>query len=183
VLAEIAKVAEDRLGAHYLFRNRSRPAYPRLQNLRACFSHWATGAAIQDALAGEEMVLSLVRSAFEDSPPQVQPTASTRRLMRRAKEFLGAELANPIRLRDVGRAAGASPAYLTNTFRRVEGVSLHRYLTLLRLARALAILPQADDLTALALDIGFSSHSHFSAAFRRAFGCTPSQFRQTARGH
>ena len=183
VLAEIAKVAEDRLGAHYLFRNRSRPAHPPLQNLRACFSHWATGAAIQDALAGEVMVLSLVRSAFEDSPPQVQPTASTRRLMRRVKEFLGAELANPIRLRDVGRAAGASPTYLTNIFRRVEGVSLHRYLTQLRLARALAILPQADDLTALALDIGFSSHSHFSAAFRRAFGCTPSQFRQTARGH
>jgi AraC-like DNA-binding protein len=103
--------------------------------------------------------------------------------MRRAKEFLEAELANPIRLRDVGRAAGASPAYLTNIFRRVEGVSLHRYLTQLRLARALAVLPQADDLTALALGIGFSSHSHFSAAFRRAFGCTPSQFRQTARGH
>ena len=183
VLAEIAKVAEDRLGAHYLFRNRSRPAHPPLQNLRACFSHWATGAAIQDALAGEVMVLSLVRSAFEDSPPQVQPTASTRRLMRRVKEFLGAELANPIRLRDVGRAAGASPTYLTNIFRRVEGVSLHRYLTQLRLARALAVLPQADDLTVLALGIGFSSHSHFSAAFRRAFGCTPSQFRQTARGH
>jgi hypothetical protein len=38
-------------------------------------------------------------------------------------------------------------------------------------------LPHANDLTALALDLGFSSHSHFAAAFRRAFRCTPSGFR------
>jgi len=45
----------------------------------------------------------------------------------------------------------------------------------------LAELPYTDDLTMLALDTGFSSHSHFTAAFRRAFGCTPSQFRMSTR--
>jgi AraC-like DNA-binding protein len=63
----------------------------------------------------------------------------------------------------------------------VEGVPLHGYLTQLRLARALVELPHASDLTTLALDLGFSSHSHFTAVFRAAFGCTPSQFRETAR--
>ena len=38
-----------------------------------------------------------------------------------------------------------------------------------------------DDLTALALDTGFSSHSHFTAVFRRTFGSTPSAFRQASR--
>jgi AraC-like DNA-binding protein len=90
-------------------------------------------------------------------------------------------LADQIRLVDIGKAVGASPAYLTATFRRVEGLSLHQYLTQLRLARALAEVPYTDNLTALALDTGFSSHSHFTAAFRRAFGCTPSQFRLTTR--
>jgi AraC-like DNA-binding protein len=47
----------------------------------------------------------------------------------------------------------------------------------LRLARALIEVPHADDLTALALDLGFSSHSHFTAAFRRAFGQSPSTAR------
>ena len=78
-------------------------------------------------------------------------------------------------------AAGASPAYLTDLFTRVEGISLHQYLTQLRLAHALVELPHTDDLTALALDLGFSSHSHFSYAFRRGFGCTPSQFRESTR--
>ena len=55
------------------------------------------------------------------------------------------------------------------------------YVTQLSLARALAELPHVDDLTTLALDVGFSSHSHLSAAFRRALGMTPSQFRATSR--
>ncbi len=58
---------------------------------------------------------------------------------------------------------------------------LHRYLTQLRLSRALSELPHADDLTELALELGFSSHSHFSARFRQAFGLTPSEFRRGCR--
>jgi AraC-like DNA-binding protein len=86
-----------------------------------------------------------------------------------------------VRLVDVAREVGTSPAYLTDLFRRVEGVPLHKYLVQLRLARALVELPSASDLTALALSLGFSSHSHFSFAFRRAFGSTPSQFRENTR--
>jgi AraC-like DNA-binding protein len=44
-------------------------------------------------------------------------------------------------------------------------------------------LPQYDDLTTLSLDLGFSSHSHFSAAFREAYGRSPSEFRQSALPH
>ncbi|MFA6441419.1 MAG: helix-turn-helix domain-containing protein, partial [Sterolibacterium sp.] len=38
----------------------------------------------------------------------------------------------------------------------------------------------ADDLTALAIELGFSSHSHFAETFRREFGRTPSQVRSNA---
>ena len=182
VLAEIVDAAGAHLPAHPLFRRRSRRAEPRLQSLRTRFLYWASGAADVDDLAAEELVLALLRSALVDDVPRVEPGSSSRSLIRRTKEFLEAEFANPIRLRHVGRAVGASPAYLTDLFRRVEGVPLHRYVAQLRLARALVELPHADDLSTLALEVGFSSHSHFSAAFRRAFGCTPSQFRQTTRG-
>lgn len=57
-------------------------------------------------------------------------------------------------------------------FRVVEGRPLHKYLVQLRLARALVEVPHADDLTALACELGFSNHSHFTAVFRRTFGCT-----------
>jgi AraC-like DNA-binding protein len=181
ILTEIADVAVPDLPRHSLFRRRSRRADPRLQSLRAHFLYWATGVADVDDLAAEEMVLTLLRSALVDDAPRNDPPDASRRLIRRTKEFLAAEFPYPIRLRDVGRAVGASPAYLTDLFRHVEGVPLHRYLVQLRLAHALVELPHTADLTRLALEIGFSSHSHFSAAFRRTFGCTPSQFRQRAR--
>ena len=58
---------------------------------------------------------------------------------------------------------------------------LYRYHLRLRLARALDLAPEAEDLTALGLDLGFSSHSHFTAAFRRAYGRAPGEFRRATR--
>ena len=182
VLSELAKVKGQPLGEHRLFKRRSWRAGQRLQDLRTRFLHWACGSSHADALEAAELVLFLLRSALDDGEPCRQSNApSTARLIRRTKELLEGRMSDPVRLVDIAREVGASPAYLTDLFRRVEGVSLHRYLTQLRLARALVELPHAADLTALALSLGFSSHSHFSFAFRRAFGSTPSQFRDNTR--
>ena len=45
--------------------------------------------------------------------------------------------------------------------------------------RALDLLPQCADMSALAFDLGFSSHSHFASAFRQTYGRSPSAFRQS----
>jgi AraC-like DNA-binding protein len=105
------------------------------------------------------------------------------RLADRAKLVLVSDLARRWTLADIAKEVGGSPVYLTQVFQQVEGLPLYRYQLRLRLARALTLLAQCDDLTALGLDLGFSSHSHFSAAFREAYGRTPSEFRQSAVGH
>jgi AraC family transcriptional regulator len=179
-LAEIAHASESRLPSHPLFRRRSRLADPALQCMRARYLHRAANG-VSDETEREELVLTLLRLALQSSSDGCTATSRTRRLIARTKEFLEAHLCGPVRLADVSRAVGASPAYLTDVFRRVEGLPLHRYLVQLRLARALVELPHADDLTTLAFNLGFSSHSHFTAVFGRAFGCTPSEFRQSTR--
>jgi len=75
---------------------------------------------------------------------------------------------------------GGSPVYLTQIFQQVEGLPLYRYQLRLRLARSLDLLAEYDDLTTLGLELGFSSHSHFSAAFRAVYGRSPSEFKQSA---
>jgi AraC-like DNA-binding protein len=60
---------------------------------------------------------------------------------------------------------------------------MYRYQLRLRLARALDLLGDYDDVTDLALALGFSSHSHFSAAFKQVYGQTPSAFRKLSRLH
>jgi AraC-like DNA-binding protein len=181
-LSEIARASGDLLRAHPFFLERSRRASPGLRAFRDRFLCWAGGASADDDLAAEELLIALLRTALDGGSRRSPAGRTNARLIGRTKAFLEAELANPIRLADIGRAVGASPAYLTDMFRRSEGLPLHQYLTQLRLARALADLPHAEDLTTLALDAGFSSHSHFSAAFRRAFWITPSRFRHLTRG-
>lgn len=176
LLAELADAPEACLSLHLLFRRRSRRADFGLQQLRARFLHGAIRGD-WNGLAGEELMISLLRFSLDCAAPGHAPSRPTRRLIGRAKEFLEANLSSQVRLADIALAVGSSPAYLTDTFRRVEGVPLHRYLTQLRLARALMELPYAQDLTMLALGLGFSNHSHFTTLFRRAFGCTPSVFR------
>jgi AraC family transcriptional regulator len=183
ILAELTHLNAARLSLHPLFRRRSRRSDVGLQFLRARFLQIITCGDV-DRLAAEELLMGLLRRALETDTESLDAGRPTRRLIARAKEFLETGFADPIRLADVAQAVGSSPAYLTDVFSRVEGVPLHRYLTQLRLARALVELPDAGDITTLALNLGFSSHSHFTAAFRRAFACTPSQFRRAAgNGH
>src|SRR5262245_11161726 len=180
LLGELVHTQHARLSSHPLFVRRSRRANMTVQRLRARFVHEAARGN-RDVLALEELLLHLLRCALEVEPQGVAPSISTRRLIRRTKLFLDAYSSSGLRLGDVARAVGASPAYLTNVFHRAEGIPIHKYLVHLRLARALLELPHANDLTVLALDLGFSSHSHFAAAFRRAFDCTPSDFRGLTR--
>jgi len=140
---------------------------------------------IAEPLEVESLALNLVRRALGRRTAH-HPGASTgrQRLVDRAKLVLASDLARRWTLADVAAEVRVSPVYLTQLFQLVEGVPLYRYQLRLRLARALDLLPECDDLTALSLELGFSSHSHFSGAFRQMYAQSPSSFRQSARwGH
>ena len=90
--------------------------------------------------------------------------------------------ASDLGLDALARQAGCSPFHLARLFRRACGTTFSDYRIRLRLALALERLAQgADDLAALAGSLGFSHHSHFSAAFRRQLGMTPSDARERLR--
>ncbi len=98
-----------------------------------------------------------------------------------AKTVLTQGFREPISLDEVARRAGSSVFHLCRTFRRHTGSTLHGYRNQMRLRTALErVAAPASDLTDLALDLGYSSHSHFTAAFRKAFGIAPSSFRRKA---
>ena len=79
----------------------------------------------------------------------------------------------------LARRVHVSPFHLARTFRRRVGLPLHRYLLRARMAAALAeILDTTRALTAIAMDLGFSSPSHFSATFRATFGASPATVRR-----
>ena len=180
LLREIAPAGLLHVGDPLRFRPPRLRIDPRAQVLVALLRH-ALHEGVAEALEGESLALTLVHRAL--APRTTHAAASShgrQRLVDRAKLVLARDLARRWTLAEVATEVGVSPVYLTQAFRDVEGVPLYRYQLRLRLARALDLLGEWDDLTALGLHLGFSSHSHFSAAFQKAYGRTPSEFRQAA---
>jgi len=136
---------------------------------------WADVTALQ-------IVADVLGSAFEQKHGSAKHKPTTRQdhvdRTEAVKTYLAGRLGERITLDEVARAVHASPYHLARIFQRETGVPLHRYLTQLRLRISLERLAEgASDLTELALELGFSSHSHFTDAFRKEFGRSPSQFR------
>ena len=104
------------------------------------------------------------------------------RALARVKEAVAVTPAAKWTIEKLARIAGLSPFHLCRVFRAMTGTSIYDYVLRERLACALdAVLDSEGDLTAVALDAGFSSHSHFTARFRGFFGCTPAALRRRAR--
>jgi AraC family transcriptional regulator len=83
------------------------------------------------------------------------------------------------RIRDLADALGVSPFHLAHVFRSVTGLSIHQYLLRVRMRAAVSRLEAgASNISRLALDLGFSSHSHFTAVFQRHVGASPAAVRR-----
>jgi AraC-like DNA-binding protein len=152
----------------------------RAQALVALLRH-SLHEQVAESLEAEVLALTLVRRALgARSSHAPGATLGRQKLVDRAKIVLSGDLMRRWTLAEIAGELRVSPVYLTQVFQQVEGLPLYQYQLRLRLARALDLLARHDDLTTLALDLGFSSHSHFSAAFRRLYGRSPSEFRQSA---
>jgi len=181
---------EDALAPDHLDRRgRSGPSHgllsPNAMMLRNLLWTRLKGAAA-DAFESEALgldLLSMALSSMRDGPLPLRRASLNRR--RRAVECVKQAVAlAPADKWDVARLAkiaNLSPFHLCHIFRQIVGTSIYGYVLQERLALALAaVLAGGKDLTAIALDAGFASHSHFTARFRGFFGCTPSALRRLA---
>lgn len=92
----------------------------------------------------------------------------------RVVALLKRHLAEPLSLEELGKRVGCSPFYLSRTFSKLTGTTLPLYLRRLRMERAAELLRSGQcNVTEAALEVGYSSLSHFSQAFHEAFGCCP----------
>jgi AraC-like DNA-binding protein len=179
LMGELAPREQIREGPALAFRQPRLRIDPRAQALVALLRHGLHRRAM-DTLEAEALVLTLVRRSLGERTSHA-PGASPGRqkLVDRAKLVLSADPARHWTLAGIAAEVGVSPVYLTQAFQQVEGTPLYRYQLRLRLARALDLLGEYDNLTTLAITLGFSSHSHFSSAFRQAYGRTPGEFQRS----
>jgi AraC-like DNA-binding protein len=110
--------------------------------------------------------------------PTVVVAPRHRAAVEAVQRHIDAHLGDDLDLATLAALAHTSPFHFSRLFRAVTGLPPHRYLRRARLERAGQLLTDGDaTITAIANQVGFSSVSHFIAAFRRHTGLTPGQYR------
>jgi AraC family transcriptional regulator len=102
--------------------------------------------------------------------------------LRRVLDYISTNVDEDITLADLARVGGQSPFHFARKFTLAMGVSPKRYVSRMRLDRAMAELAAGRlPLAQIALNAGFSSQASFTRAFRRATGMTPQEYRRRRR--
>jgi len=92
----------------------------------------------------------------------------------RVISILKSDIAEPPTLEALGKQVGCSPFYLSRIFSQQMGQTISQFLRQLRMEKAAELLRQGRlNVTQVAMEVGYSSSSHFSVAFHETFGCCP----------
>lgn len=101
----------------------------------------------------------------------------TPRALKRALDYIEANLNGTSTLAGIAEAAGLSPFHFARQFRLATGVSPHQYLLIRRIDRAKELLLRGDrPIADVAVEVGFCDQSHFNRYFKRLSGMTPRAF-------
>lgn len=124
----------------------------------------------------ELLLHNLVDNSFA-SPDRVMAHQHADALSR-AVQFIDFHLAEHIDLQSISRVAGLSPSHFNRIFKAHHHISVHRFVLIRRLERVRKLLRETEQsIATVALEVGFSSQSHLTTAFRQRFAMTPAQYR------
>ncbi|MGV2103414.1 MULTISPECIES: helix-turn-helix domain-containing protein [unclassified Rhizobium] len=123
-------------------------------------------------------MIGLGAELAENDPPYAQSSRNVARMC----DFIAANFMEDIDTIDIARAADLHPKYAMNLFKKSTGMTLSKYVNLLRLSRAQAMLMSEEaNVLQVAMDSGFGSISAFNKSFRHIAGMSPSDFRRDLR--
>ena len=138
------------------------------------------------SLRSEELALRIIERVIalmaSDRQTPAAPTGRETRRVIEAIRLVESDAARPLELKEMAAVAGMSKYHFLRVFRRLTGMTPHRYLISARLRRAaLALTSSRRPVIAVALDAGFGDLSTFNKTFRAVFGLTPTQYRDLRR--
>jgi AraC family transcriptional regulator len=139
------------------------------------------GEAAADYLASLAHSLFIRASQVVRLPTKAPPRETLAPLnLRRVADHIERRLSDRITVRELAAIAGLSRAHFSRAFLNATGAPPHGFIQSRRLALVRRRLEEgAEDLSQLAAQAGFSSHSHMTTAFRQAFGITPREHRHS----
>jgi AraC-like DNA-binding protein len=112
------------------------------------------------------------------STPAAAQRLRTLALLRRVRDRIDREHAQPPNVEALARGVNLSPGHLSREFRQAYGESPYSYLMTRRIERAMALLRRGDlSVTEVCFAVGCSSLGTFSTRFTELVGVPPSVYR------
>jgi AraC-like DNA-binding protein len=97
--------------------------------------------------------------------------------VRRVCAYMRRHYGEPISLDSLANRVGRNTGYLATLFRRQTGMTIHRYLTGIRMERAARLLRRREKVEAVVLLVGYRSKKNFYRQFEATFGVTPGKYK------
>ena len=152
-------------------------AFIRVEDLGGAFGH-----CYGESVAWAIIARVLARCSHDASAHASNTSGLAKWRLKRAVDFIEANLGEPIGLAEMAAAAGLSRMHFAAQFRAATGTRPHEYLLRSRIERAQHLLTSSSSpLVDVALEVGFKSQSHFTTVFARFVGETPKGWRQRTR--
>jgi AraC-like DNA-binding protein len=99
-------------------------------------------------------------------------------LAQRCREYIAAHIYEPVNVNRIAKKLRVSRSYLSRTYKEACGETIIERIHKEKIAAAEMLLVHSQSpVVNIAMDLGFSSQSHFSQVFRKEKGMTPSQYR------
>lgn len=125
-------------------------------------------------------LLMLMREILHDRHPDSTDPTETDQLANQIKDFLDQNYRTKLTLKEIGDRLHINYYYLSHIFKDKTGYSPMQYIMYRRVGEAQSMLHYTQKpIGEIAHQLGFSSHSHFSAVFTRSVGISPSEYRDS----
>ncbi|PQJ28802.1 hypothetical protein BSZ32_10060 [Rubritalea profundi] len=100
-------------------------------------------------------------------------------LLKRLTDYMWGKLHSPIYVEDMASKSNMSTFHFARSFKKTTGHSPHKYLTTMRLEKAVSLMENDDiSLADVASESGFSDQAHFTRVFKKRMGTTPAAYRK-----
>jgi len=125
-----------------------------------------------------ELIFTLIATINPEKGDKVKQD-STHKLIRTIKELIEKEYSQDISLDSIAETVYLSPSYLSYLFKKETGLSLIRYITQVRMEKAVELLTSTNmKIVDIYEQLGFRSATYFIQTFRHMYGVTPAKFRE-----
>jgi AraC family transcriptional regulator len=153
-----------------------------LTRLAAAFTFHDTAGDVSIDEVARRLVLRLVELTGGGKPDwHDDASVFDRRTLLNLVAYVDEHLLIAPSLSEMSVLAGMSPSHFARKFRQSTDLSLTRFINRRRILKSLDTLRTDASLASVALDLGFSSQSHFTRIFSGLTGMTPAKYRKGVR--